>query len=81
MRRILISEGVRGTEKAKERETFASGLRRVDIEVCVGVCKRVNILSPSLGDLSGPIQCWGGDVVLKTWGWLLLWPCPYCGIG
>lgn len=79
--RILISEGVRGTEKAKKREIFASGLRRVAIEVWVGVCKRVNILSLWLGDLSGPIQCWGGDVVLKTWGWLLLWSCPYCGIG
>lgn len=55
IRKSLISEGVRDTEKAK-RATFASGLRRVatEIEIWIGVCKSAGILSPWPGDLSGP---------------------------
>lgn len=54
MRRILISEGVRDTEKAKKRETFASSWRRVAIEIWIAMCKRASILSPWPGGLSGP---------------------------
>lgn len=53
-RRILISEGMTGTEKAKKRETFASGLGRVATEIWIGMCKSTGLLSPWPGDLSGP---------------------------
>lgn len=54
VRRILISEGMTGTEKAKKRETFAHGWRRVATEIWIGMCRCTGLLSPWPGDLLGP---------------------------